>query len=76
MPSTIRQECKTFVDQYEPVIIALISKQVDPDKICQFIGLCEKPFSSLLESVIPKEEPIRTPTEVVKLLAFECKLFI
>jgi hypothetical protein len=42
MPSTIRDECKAFIDQYEPVIVALLVKQVDPDKICQLIGICPK----------------------------------
>lgn len=42
MPEPIRSECKAFVDQYEPVIVALLVKQVDPDKICQLLGLCPK----------------------------------
>lgn len=42
MPTTIRDECKAFVDTYEPVIVALLVKQIDPDKICQFIGVCPK----------------------------------
>ena len=42
MPSTIRSECKAFVAQYESVIVALLSNQISPDKICQFIGLCPK----------------------------------
>jgi hypothetical protein len=53
MPETIRSECKAFVDQYEPVIVALLVKQVDPDKICQLLGLCPKNQKVLL---VPKFE--------------------
>jgi hypothetical protein len=42
LPSTIRAECKQFVDEYEPVIVALISNQIQPEKVCQIIGLCPK----------------------------------
>ena len=42
-PTTLRTECNTFVDEYESIIVALITNNVKPDKICQLIGLCGKP---------------------------------
>lgn len=42
MPSTIRDECKAFVDQYEAIIATLIANQINPDKVCQSIKVCPK----------------------------------
>ena len=42
MPVTLRDECKSFVDNYAPDIIALLIREVDPDKVCQIIKLCQK----------------------------------
>ena len=63
LPVTIRSECKAFVDEYEPVIIALISKQIDPDKICHTIGLCSKPFELTMKS--EPESPIMKAIDTV-----------
>ena len=57
MPPTIKDECKTFVQQYEPIIVALIVNQISPDKVCQFIGLCSQAH------ILSK--PIETPKPVV-----------
>ena len=54
MPSTIKEECKTFVEQYEPIIAALIANQISPDKICQFIGLCPQAVNNLKPVEIQK----------------------
>lgn len=42
MPKPIRNECSQFVDQYGPVIIPLLVKQINPDAICKLIGACAK----------------------------------
>ena len=42
LPSAIRDECKAFVAEYEPIIATLISNQISPDKVCQFIKVCPK----------------------------------
>ena len=42
MPKPIRNECNTFIQAYGPVVISLLLKQVNPDKICQTIGACPK----------------------------------
>ena len=70
MPVTIRTECKAFVDQYEPVIIALLAKQIDPDKICQTLGLCEKSFELSVKS--EPQLPIMKAIEIVILKKTFC----
>nr|XP_006811583.1 PREDICTED: prosaposin-like [Saccoglossus kowalevskii] len=40
LPSTIRGECKSFVDEYGPAIIQLLVQEVSPDKICSMLKLC------------------------------------
>ena len=42
MPSTVRDECKAFVTEYEPIIAALLSNQISLDKVCQFVKVCPK----------------------------------
>lgn len=42
MPKPIRSECSQFVNQYGPVIIPLLVKQINPDAICKLIGACAK----------------------------------
>ncbi len=43
MPTVLRDECKSFVDSYGVDIIALLVREVDPAKICEFIKVCPKP---------------------------------
>lgn len=40
MPSTIRQECTAFVNQYGPTIIQLLANEIVPAKICTAVKLC------------------------------------
>ncbi|KAK6187954.1 hypothetical protein SNE40_005870 [Patella caerulea] len=40
LPTTIRQECVAFVNQYAKVVIELLVQEVDPKVICRLIGLC------------------------------------
>ncbi len=42
MPTVLRDECKSFVDSYGVDIIALLVREVDPAKICEFIKVCPK----------------------------------
>lgn len=65
MPSTIRTECKQFVDQYEPIIATLIAGQINPDKVCQFIGVCPKSADS----------KVVTPVESKDLVSFIYNFF-
>jgi hypothetical protein len=38
----LRDECVSFVNQYEQIIITLLTSEIDPNKVCGFIGLCNK----------------------------------
>jgi len=42
MPAPIKSECSAFVQQYGPIVIALLVKEVNPNQICSFIGVCPK----------------------------------
>lgn len=47
IPKTIKQDCSNFVSAYGKIIVSLIMNQVSPDKVCSFIGLCNKSSSSI-----------------------------
>lgn len=47
MPATIRGECKSFVSEYESIIISLVINNVDPEKICQTIKVCTTAVESI-----------------------------
>ena len=38
----LKQQCESFLDQYAPYIIQMISSDVQPKIACQSLGLCEK----------------------------------
>ena len=40
MPSTVRQECTSFVNEYGPVIIQFLASEINPSKICTQIKVC------------------------------------
>ena len=40
MPSTIKQECTSFVNEYGPVIIQFLATEINPNKICTQIKVC------------------------------------
>jgi hypothetical protein len=40
MPSTVRQECVAFVNQYGPAVIQFLLSEINPNKICVQIKVC------------------------------------
>ncbi|CAL1543582.1 unnamed protein product [Lymnaea stagnalis] len=40
LPSSIKQQCDSLVQQYGPVIIQLLLQELDPTQVCTAIGLC------------------------------------
>ncbi|KAH9498380.1 hypothetical protein Btru_008134, partial [Bulinus truncatus] len=40
LPASIKQQCENLVDQYGPLIIQLLIKELDPTQVCTAIGLC------------------------------------
>jgi len=40
LPSSVRDECKKLVDQYEPLIVAMLVDEVDPQQVCTELRLC------------------------------------
>ena len=44
LPSTVRDECNEFVNEYEPMIADLIASKIKPLEICTKLGMCKKSF--------------------------------
>uniref|UniRef100_S4P7C1 Pulmonary surfactant-associated protein B n=3 Tax=Pararge aegeria TaxID=116150 RepID=S4P7C1_9NEOP len=42
LPKELEGECRQFVDQYGPAVIALLVQEFDPSSVCPDIGLCPK----------------------------------
>jgi len=42
MPQVLRDECSKFVDKYEPAIVELLVREVDPSQLCPLLKLCDK----------------------------------
>ena len=40
LPSSLKQDCDTLVEQYGPVIITLLVNELKPDAVCGVLGLC------------------------------------
>jgi len=40
LPGQFSDECKQFVDQYTPMVIALLTHEVTPQQLCALMGLC------------------------------------
>ncbi|XP_074088881.1 prosaposin [Macrotis lagotis] len=42
LPGVYKEECDKFVEQYEPVLIAALHEEMDPNTLCLKIGACPK----------------------------------
>jgi len=42
MPGPIKKECKSFVDIYEPAIVAFLVNEISPTEVCPMLHLCDK----------------------------------
>lgn len=55
VPSSYREECVAFVQEYTPEIVKLILSEVSPSEVCSALGLCSsikgKSWSYLMEYV-------------------------
>lgn len=40
LPNSVEGECKQFVTQYGPAVIALLVQEIDPASVCPAMGLC------------------------------------
>jgi saposin len=68
-PSSVKAECSTFVTQYGPIIVSLLIKEVESDKICAEINLCPKGGR---QQVITNVNPFQRQHESSKLANLEC----
>jgi saposin len=60
LPSTIKDECKTFVSEYEPIIAALVSSKIPLDKVCQYVKVCPQSDDFSVELSKEMEEKINS----------------
>jgi saposin len=44
LPSTVRDECNEFINEYEPMIADLIASKIKPLEMCTKLGMCKKSF--------------------------------
>lgn len=42
LPASIDDQCRQFVSQYGPAVIALLVQEIDPASVCPALGLCPK----------------------------------
>ncbi|GFR60011.1 proactivator polypeptide, partial [Elysia marginata] len=42
LPPTIADQCEALLNQYKPEILKLLSKELDPENVCTFLGVCTK----------------------------------
>ena len=48
LPSSLKQECDSLVEQFGPVIITLLVNELKPDAVCGVLGLCSNQTGLLL----------------------------
>eukprot|EP00091_Calanus_sinicus_P024061 TRINITY_DN841_c0_g1_i8.p1 TRINITY_DN841_c0_g1~~TRINITY_DN841_c0_g1_i8.p1 ORF type:complete len:606 (-),score=183.91 TRINITY_DN841_c0_g1_i8:1025-2635(-) len=42
MPGVVKKECKSFVDTYEPAIVAFLVNEIEPTEVCPMLHLCDE----------------------------------
>jgi len=40
LPGTLNASCTSFVDEYVPAIIEMLRQQMDPELVCNLLGIC------------------------------------
>lgn len=40
LPSSVKAECKSFIEQYANMIISYLAEDLDPKEVCEQLGLC------------------------------------
>jgi len=51
MPSSVEKQCDQFVDNYTELILQLLTGEVTPDEVCQYIGLCKPKLAPPVKSL-------------------------
>ena len=59
MPKSLRNECETFVHAYGPLVAALVARDIEPSKVCSYIGLCPAATCAHMNEMDKKEEQRR-----------------
>ncbi|XP_077206644.1 prosaposin-like [Paroedura picta] len=50
LPESYRNQCEEFVDEYEPMVLELLTELVDPSFVCIKLGVCVESTKPLLGS--------------------------
>ncbi|XP_073209644.1 prosaposin isoform X4 [Lepidochelys kempii] len=50
LPKSIQEECVQFVDQYEPMLLTILTEIMDPNFVCTKLGVCVSTKQHLLGS--------------------------
>jgi hypothetical protein len=68
-PSSLKDECKAFVDQYATLIIGLLVQLADPKTVCEKIKVCptSQQIVAKVESQIRADPPLCTLCEIISI---------
>ncbi|XP_075791066.1 prosaposin [Pelodiscus sinensis] len=50
LPKSVSDQCVQFVDQYEPMLLTILTEIMDPDFVCRKLGVCVSSKQHLLGS--------------------------
>ncbi|KAI8797151.1 proactivator polypeptide, partial [Biomphalaria glabrata] len=70
LPSSVIQECNNFIEEYGPMIIQLLIKELDPSQVCTAIGLCAGNKVSLKSKSTPRPKVTQVQGELCDLCKY------
>ena len=65
LPSSVKDQCDTFVETYTDLIIDMLTKDVSPEMICTNLGLCKSAGNIVQHRVEIKKKPYCALCEMV-----------
>lgn len=68
LPGTIKDSCNKFIDQYADAIILLLQSAMEPQSICTYMKMCDKPQHPLefIREEVSKCGVCRSAAEIMK----------
>jgi saposin len=60
LPSSVRDQCDSFVDAYTDMIIQLMTGEITPKEVCGYLGLCQNDMLAF-QPAMPGTGPMMMP---------------
>ncbi|XP_072347986.1 prosaposin isoform X4 [Scyliorhinus torazame] len=76
LPTTVKSECRDFVEQYGQAVVELLAQELDPAFVCTAIGLCKKTERVAIEKVKPKQQKAGPLCEVCQQMVRQLDKFL